>query len=561
LTTLRINNLALIDDISVELSEGFNVFTGETGAGKTIILRGIELLLGARGDVEKIRAGRDRLEVEGLFQVEAGSKAMELAREQGLADEEESGTLLLRRAMTGDGKSRCWINGRMCNVSTLAAVGEFLVDVHGQHEHQRLLKAGNHLEYLDACGGEEHQELLASYREAYRRWREALGDLEKSSVDEKRRLEEMEEMRSVISAIEKVSPRRGELEELERRLRAAREHENLFRLVNEALERLEPAEADGAVDRLASAQALLKKAAGIDSRLDQQSESLEEAWNRLSDTVREIRSYREEMSCGPEDIDAMEGRLFALRELYRKHGGGWDEVSGALEKARARLEELEGYNVRMDKLKEAVDERMEGMKQLAESLSSSRETLADRLKRAVASELADLGMEGYRFEVRVDRRAEFSESGRDKAEMLISPAQGEGMMPIARTASGGELARLMLALKMALARADQVPTLIFDEVDAGIGGMTAERIGEKLAALSGFHQVICVTHLPQIAARADRQLRIYKRSAGERTSTEIEPLDGEGREREITRMLGGSEETARRHARELIRRAKGGRRA
>ena len=556
--SLRISNLALIEDVTVEFREGFNVFTGETGAGKTIILQGLELLLGARGDSEKIRSGKERLEVEGLFNVPENSKVRELLEEQGLLDEEDGDQLLIRRVITAEGKSRCWINGRMCNVSTLSSAGEFLVDLHGQHEHQRLLRPVNHLEYLDGLGDAGHLALLREYQEAWRGWKRTVRELEELAAREKERDWRLEELRERIKEIESVSPRPGELEGLEDELRAARNREELFRLVSEASTLLEAeGVAGGAVDRVASARALLQKAAALDPRLGVQVMTLEEAWNGLLEAARELGRYLESMAHDPGEIEAMEGRVFALRELYRRYGGGWEEVRDALDEARRGLEELQSASGRLEELRGEAQRRERLMEEAGEKLSWSRRELAGLLEGEVNAELSELGMSGATFRVALESADRFTETGRDRVEMLISPASGEEAMPIAKIASGGELSRLMLALKMVLARADQVPTLVFDEVDSGIGGVTAGRIGEKLAGLSAYHQVVCVTHLPQIAACADVQFRIFRSEEGGRAVTRLEELQGEGRVEELARMLGGGGESASRHAQQLLR---GGRR-
>ncbi len=556
LRALSIKNLALIDEISIELDEGLNVFTGETGAGKTIILHGLELLLGARGDAEKIRSGSERLEVEGLFEEPCDSRALEILRQQGLAEGDECGQILVRRTMSSDGKSRCWINGSLCNVSTLGAIGEFLVDVHGQHEHQRLLKPGNHLEYLDRYGDGGHQSLLESYEESYRLWRDVLDELKNNAMAEDIRKKTVSDSREVIASIEAISPQPGELETLEIKLRAAREHETLFRFLEQAEAQLDDELRGGAVDRLASALSLMRKAEGVDPRLADLADMLEVAWSNSAEAASGIRRYREEMSFDPDEVESMESRVFAIRELYRKYGGGWDEVRKELEAARRRIEVMESYASRMRELEEIAASRRNAVEALSVELTASRNGLARKLRQAVSEEIEDMGMTATSFEIRMEKRGDLTEAGRERIEMMISPAPGEPLMPISRIASGGELARLMLALKIALARADQVPTLVFDEVDAGIGGMTAGNIGAKLSALSRYHQVLCVTHLPQIAAFADRQFRIFKKESDSRMMTKIEELDGEGRVAELARMLGGEEKTAKQHARALMRSVK-----
>jgi DNA repair protein RecN (Recombination protein N) len=550
--TLSIHNLALIDEITIEFEAGLNVFTGETGAGKTIIVSGLDLLIGARADSDRIRSGEERLEVEGVFSCPAGGEVARILEEQGLADETEPDLVLVRRVVTRDGKNRCWVNGRICGASTLAALGEYMVDIHGQHEHQRLLNPRNHLEYLDCFGGDGHLARLAEYHAAFAAWREAKRRAEEAHLNEAERLQQLDILGFQVKEIEQVGPVEGELEELEELRRLMQNREVLFSQAGEALEALS-GEGTGSTETLAAAVSALGKAEAVDPRLERLRAELEDAATRVEETARELRGYLEGLQFEPAELEETERRIFDLKDLYRKYGASFEEVMAFAEKAAARLRELENYDDNRERLRGEVEQREKEAAALAAEVGTRRRELAGRLEVEAMGELAELGMEGVTFTVGLQPREGFGETGAEAVEFMISPGRGEPAKPIARIASGGELARLMLALKIVLARADQVDVLVFDEVDAGIGGLTAGKIGAKMATLAAYHQVITVTHLPQIAARATSQFRISKSEKGRRRVTGIERLDAEGRREEIARMLGGTSESALRHADELLR--------
>ncbi len=482
--SLSIRNLALIEEVAMDFSAGFNAFTGETGAGKTIIVSGLDLLIGARADSERIRSGEERLEVEGLFTCEEGSRVARALEEQGLEGEGDAGEVLVRRVITRDGRNRCWVNGRMCPASALASLGEFLVDIHGQHDHQRLLEPRNHLEYLDRFGGDGHLGRLAEYRAAYAAWREASRRAEGARMDEAERLQQLDILRFQAREIELVNPVEGELEELEDQRRLMQNAETLFSQAGEACEAL-TAEGSGSSDTLAAAVAALGKVEEVDPRLARLREELQDAAARVDEAVRELRGYLEGLQFEPAALDEAERRIFDLKDLYRKYGSSFEGAMAFAAKAAARLRELEDYEDNLERLENEAGEREREASGLAEQLSSVRRELAGRLRSETAAELAELAMEGVEFSIDLGEREGLGESGGDTVEFMISPGRGEPARPIARIASGGELARLMLALKIVLARADEVDVLVFDEVDAGIGGLTAGRIGAKMSQARG----------------------------------------------------------------------------
>jgi DNA repair protein RecN (Recombination protein N) len=552
LRELHVRDLALIEEATLEFGRGLNVLSGETGAGKTVLVGALELLLGGRGDSSMVRDGAGRLEVEAAFGF-TGGILLEAAEKEGLdlADDEE---IVIRRIMTADGKGRCYVNGTMCTVGTLSRLGENLVDIHGQHEHQRLLRPASHLDYLDASGAPAHHELLQDYRGFYARWREARGELEIASMDEAERLREIDLLRFQVREIEAAAPGEGEMEELLKERRRMQNREELFNAVRDAYILVGGETEEGALDRVGSAEAVLEKASSLDEDVSAWMERLREAQGQLADLVHELRAYAESLQFEPGRLEEVELRLRVLSELARKYGRDTALILEHLERARKRLAELENLDARRDGLREEVASRQEELAGIAAKLTAARTDLAGELAGKVNRELAELNMAGMRLSVELKGGGDFGERGMDEVEFKISPGQGLPYQPIRRIASGGELSRIMLALKLSLARADDVPTLVFDEVDAGIGGTTADVLAEKLSRISAYHQVFSITHLPQVAALADTHMAVCKRETSRGIVTEVEFLDRGRRIDELARMLGGNEGTARKHAQSMLKR-------
>lgn len=555
LKELHVRNLALIEEARVEFGPGLNVLTGETGAGKTVLVEALLLLLGGRGDSGLVRAGARRLEVEAAFEIPPDAEVRKKALQEGL--EIDGKELILRRVVGEDGKGRCYANGTMCTVAGMARLGEYLVDVHGQHEHQRLLKPGNHLSYLDDYGSGAHLEMLGRYSELWKRWREGCRRLQAACMDEAERLREIDLLSFQVQEIEAVGPREGELEELLKERKRMQNREELFNAVRDAYLAIAGGEdGEGALDLLGEAESAAVKARSLDDDLETWPESIRGAAEDLGDLSRCMRSYLESLDFEPGRLEEVELRLRSLSDLARKYGRDTAGILEHLESSRLRLHELQGLDTAREELQREADEAEASMKEVAAALSSSRKKLAAKLSREVNRELSELNMAGMAFRVEMRESADYGERGRDTVEFTISPGKGHPYRPIARIASGGELSRIMLALKLALARADAVPTLVFDEVDAGIGGGTADVLAEKLQRISRYHQVFSVTHLHQIAAFSDRHISVSKRETPQGITTEIETLEGERRVVELTRMLGGDESTAREHALSMLEKGK-----
>lgn len=554
LRDLTIRNVAVIDELTVTFAPGLNVLTGETGAGKSILIDALQLVLGARGGEGLLRAGADEAAVEAAFEGDPGSRAAALLQAEGIAAEPGE-PLILRRHLFRDGRTRGYAGGRLTSMATLRALGECLVDIHGQHPGQLLLDPRRHRDLLDGYAGLAEE--ARAYRDRYGAWqalrreREALLQAERERVE---RQDLLEFQRREIEAA-RLGPDEEEALSAEHAILA--NHERLFAAVEQAYAALE--ESDGAVlARLAAAAGRVREAASIDPRLREILEALEAGAVHLGEAARGLRDYRGRIEFDPARLDAIETRLHEIGKLKRKYGSSVAEVLAHLTRVRADLLALERSEARLGELDQALTAAQGDLQSRAERLSAARGSAAPKLQEAILAEVRELGMARAAFEVRVSPSAAGEASlgphGMDEVEFLISPNPGEPLKPLHKIASGGELSRTMLAIRVILAAADQTPTLIFDEVDAGIGGHTAEMVGRKLTAVSRQRQVLCVTHLPQIACFADQHILVAKRTLRDRTQTAVQVLESSERVQEIARMLGGPSrsDTPLQHATELL---------
>ncbi|MFA0750074.1 MAG: hypothetical protein SLRJCFUN_000477 [Candidatus Fervidibacter sp.] len=565
LTELLIKNLAIIDEVQVTLQPGFNVLTGETGAGKSIIIHALSFLVGERGDPDLIRTGADALLVEAVFDLRTAPQVRASIGELGF--ELEDDTLILTRELNRSGRSRCRVNGRAATVSMLKQIGKALLDIHGQHEHQSLLDATNHLAFLDAFGGDQLIPLKERYANLYRQLMQVERELTELQRSERERMQRLDLLRYQADEIDKANLREGEEEELQQeRLRLAHA-ERIAERVNLAVERLSGD--GGALETLGEAVQLLKDAAEFDPILRQPHDTLNQALDTLQDLAFELERYARHIEFDPQRLEEVEARLDFLRRLKRKYGDSIAAILRYRQQIAQELERLETSEERLEALQKERERLRKALADAAHALSQMRAELARQLERAVQSHLKALMMERAKFKVALERTPDpdglalpdgsfaFGREGIDRVEFLIATNPGEPLKPLAKIASGGELARVMLALKACLQRAHEIPVLIFDEVDVGIGGRTAEAVGEKLREVARYAQVLCVTHLPQIAALADWHLRVEKVDDGKRTRVLVTPLEGEERVRELARMLSGKQITAAslQHAQELLQRA------
>ncbi len=551
LQELHVTNFALIDRLSLSFGAGLNILTGETGAGKSIIIDALGLALGERASGDVVRTGAERALVEASFDL-SGAPPEVRARlaEAGLDAEEGDDALLVSREIArAGGKSSCRVNGRLMPVSALRAIADGLVDVHGQHEHQALLHADRHIDILDQWCGPAALALraevaaLSSALNALRREREQL------LTDARERARTLDLYRFQQEEILGAKLRPGEEDEL-----AA----DRSRLAN--AERLSAAArtgygalSDGALDALNAALAAVTHAAALDDALAPVLEALNGAVSYAEDAAHTLRDYGDAVEFNPERLEEIESRLEALRTLKRKYGETVDEIIGYGAELTEKLDRLENAEARGDELSAAIGKAEAAVGKTAAKLTKARREAGAEFAPKIMRELSDLGMAATRFEVSVEPQP-VTAKGADRVEFLLSPNPGEPLRPLARIASGGEMSRIMLAMKGVLVRAGATPTMIFDEVDVGVGGRTAQTIADKLGALAGQAQILCITHLPQIASRADTHFAIEKRVEAGRTTVSVTPLDADGRVEEIARMLGGTRRTEAvvQHAREML---------
>ena len=561
LLELRIRNFAIIEEAHLEFAPGLNVLSGETGAGKTIILSALGLLLGSRASPDMIRAGHKEAIVEGLFQLEGELGIPELAAAtDGVARRE----LLIRRTVAEGGRSRVMIDGGIATVQTVAKVGAALVQVYGQHEQHSLLRADSHREILDRYAGLEGQ--LTAYRELYakaQQVQERLRDLERR---EKERNDLLELARFRLTELERAGISHGEDDELMRERTVLANASKLAAAANEAEQALYGAD-NAAIDTVAGAEARLAEAAALDPKLAGVMDMIKSARANLEEAARELGAYGARIEADPARLEAIENRLQELTLLKRKYGGSIDSALETLARSRTEIAELEGIGESKQQAEAAMNRALDELAASAQALTEARKRAAADLGRRMETELKTLGMRSPGFEPRLGalavedagftyREGAFGPAGSDTIEFHLSPNLGQPAMPLLRIASGGELSRVMLALKRLEAQRRGIATMIFDEVDAGIGGAVAQVVGRKLRQLSRFHQILCVTHLAQIAAYADRHFVVEKEERRGSTRSSVELLEPAGRTEELARMLGGEvSDKFRRAARELLDRA------
>jgi DNA repair protein RecN (Recombination protein N) len=533
---LSVRHLAVIDQLEVEFEPGLNVVTGETGAGKSMLVEAIDLLLGARASADLVRTGEDLATVQAIFERADGRE------------------VIVRREISAQGRSRAFIDDALATSTALRELGSALVALHGQHEHQALLDASEHVDWLDAFDGAiEPASRVAS---ACDEWRAASAALERTELDDREKRARIEIASFQLQEIEKIAPVDGEDHTLAARRSVLANAERLSRLSAEAYSALYEGEG-AALGALASVWKRVDELASLDARFAPYAGERADIHARLSELAHMLRSYASSLEASPEELQRVEDRLAALERLKKKHGPSLADVLVRAETLRTDLAEMDAGAERVAELTARKRDAAARFLDLARERSGRRRTAAVRLARALERDLGDLAMPKSRAEVRLrtnEDSAVWSRRGIDAAEFLLSPNPGEEVRPLARIASGGELSRIMLALRMLVARDEAPRTLVFDEVDAGIGGEAADAVGARLQALAAREQVLCVTHLPQIAARSDVHLQLTKQVRAGRTTIALTRLDVAGREFEIGRMIAGAEVSpqVRASARELL---------
>jgi DNA repair protein RecN (Recombination protein N) len=559
LRELRIENLLLIERAELRLGEGLNAITGETGAGKTVLAHSLDLLMGGKARAQIVRPGAQEAWVEGVFDLPEGllgePEFAELAERLPEGAEE----VVLGRRVSAGGRTSAFVAGRAATAADLKLLGGRLLAFFGQHEHRKLTISSAQLEVLDGFVGAEHMELRRAYRDAHRGVGGLQAELAELREREGSRERDLDLYRYELSEIEEVAPVPEEREAMAGERERLRHAEGLREAASVAHAGLAGADADGggAAAALAQAEAALQGAAGLDPALDALAERVAALVVELGDVASELRDYAEGVEADPGALLAIEERLEAIDRLERKHGGSVESVLAHAERCREEIARLEGAGERSAEAEAALAEAEARRAELGERLSAGREAAAGPLQERVAAELESLAMPGAMLEVVLEPHPDgYGASGRETVELRVAPNPGIEPAPLRDAASGGELSRVMLALS-GLGRAASAGTMVFDEIDAGIGGNTARVVGERLRALGQGRQVICITHLPQVASLADVHFRLEKDVVGEQTLATVERLDGEAVVEEIRRMLGGSgsDEAATKHAQELLKAA------
>lgn len=558
IVSMSIKDLAVIEATSMEFGPGLTVLTGETGAGKSIIIAALSLLLGDRAQTDAIRRGADRAEVEGLFRLAPHSRAAaELeALDLGFDDDEQIDgaiTLLIRRVISRTGRGRVYINGRLATVANLRAVSQGLVDITSQHQHTQLLDDRHHLAVLDRFGGLD--EGVAEFRQAYEIWREAARARDELRSVEAKRLQREDFVRFQLQELDDLNPQDGERARLvEERSRLA--HADKLASASASAGKDLCGGRDTADAALRRAIRALDDAGGVDAALDALRERVETARIDLEDASHELAMYSRNVDADPRRLAETDDRIAAIRKLERKHGADEGGLVAITEALRAEVDTFESLEINIQEAEALVTTTEAAARVLAEGVSQQRKVAAAALEERVTEELAALAMPDAKIRFELEPRPTLAATGVDSGSLSIETNRGEGFGPIGKVASGGELSRVLLALKRALSHADPVETCIFDEIDTGTGGAVADAIGRQLAALADERQVMVITHLAQVAARANHHLKVDKTVVGDRTTTSVETLDAKRRHDEIARMLGGLEITkkTRDHAAELLSR-------
>ncbi|MDR3050641.1 MAG: DNA repair protein RecN [Oscillospiraceae bacterium] len=565
LLELSIQNLALIDAVTISFAPGFNVMTGETGAGKSIVVDAVNLALGERGDRMAIQTGADRARVEALFDVAGNAAVLQALADLGI--EAQDGVLTVSRELTATGRHICRVGGSLVPLNMLKQIAEFLLDMHGQHEHQSLLDTKRHLGFLDAFGDAAHAALQAGMRGAYQAWHACARDLVKLREAMTQREQRLDLLRFQLAELDGAHLRAGEEEDLEKQHTFFRNAEKITDGVERAFAALYAGEGShrAAMDALREGVDAMNPLAKLDEGYAALHERLEELYYQLEDAAMELRGMRDGLEYDPANADAVEARLDAIGRLRRKYGQTTRDMLATRERIAAELDTLQDAEENEQTLVKRCADLAAALYRQAEALSHARRALAESFERRVDAQLADLGMPHARLRVRFEplppleaAGVAYTPQGLDRIEFLLTANLGEQEKPLARIASGGELSRIMLALKSMAAETSGIPSMVFDEIDTGISGRMAQVVAEKMASLAKGHQVICVTHLPQIAAMADAQFLVEKGVENGKTRTHVHALDVQQRVQELARIVGGADpqgESSLQHARTLLREA------
>ena len=534
LQSLHVHNFALLEDAHADFTPGFNVFTGETGAGKSILIDAFGMVLGGRASVDYVRSGTEGLWVQAVFDITNQEDIKNILREQGLEAEDD---LFLKRQISAAGKSRALVNGVQVPLAVLKQIGTALVDIHGQHENQALLKPEAARLVTDAFGGATLQAALTAYQKDYALYVKANKTLAQLQQDNEEQDLLMDRYAWEINEITKANLVVGEEEGLEAEARLLQNSERIIRSVNAAYEQLD--DEDAVLARLARVRDELVYAARYDERLQSLAEVVDSAWINLDDCRSELADYLSRSDFNEERATEVQQRLDTIYRLHKKYGGSTEAVLAYLESTQAKLAQLQNIAAALEKAQHELTQATKRLQVAAATLTKERERSAAALSQSITTHIHDLAMPNGRLEIAITPLERFTTTGRDAVRFLFSGNLGEPLNDLEKVASGGELSRIALAMKTVLMHTTQVGTMVFDEIDTGVGGVTAQKMAEKIAAIATVGQVLCITHLPQIAAFADNHIYIEKKSAEGRTATVLTVLDYNQRLQELVRMTAG----------------------
>ncbi len=551
LKQLYIKNVAVIEELNIDFFKGLSVLTGETGAGKSIIIDSIGLLKGDRGSKSIIRSGEEKARVDGVFDADMET-AQKIADILGTEPEEE---IIISRQISSDGKNTVRINGVPANINMLREIGSYLVNIHGQHDNVSLLQPKNHIEFLDSFGKEEISPALMEYKSYFAKCAELSDKISAIDTDDREKLRRKDMLQFQIAELDEASLEIGEDESLMARKAVLDNSQKICENTRRAYDAIYGSDSGTSYDSLWEAINLLEKITGFDDEIDSVYDALSDAADVINEKARELRRINDSLSFDSEESDAIEERLELISTLKRKYGKTIEEITEFHQRARSELEEIETSDERLTSLKEELEKNKKILKEKAEKLSLLRKKYAAALSEKIMAELSELNMEKVQFGTQFAGQESFKSNGCDAVEFTVRTNVGEEAKPLAKIASGGELSRIMLAIKSVLKNSDPIDTSVFDEIDTGVSGAAAQKIGEKLKKMAGNSLVLCITHLPQIAALADNHYLITKSVEDGRTHTKLKLLDFDQRVDEIARTLGGATVTdiTRENARQLLK--------
>lgn len=531
---LLIQNFAIIENTEIEFEDGLNIITGETGSGKSIVIEAVSLALGARADSSFVRSGKDKAVIQ-------------------LAASLDGQDYVITREISATGKNLCRLNGQLVTLGEISALASRIADIHGQYDNQNLRDPRQHLALVDQYRDAEISPLRAEFDAAYAAYKESRGQLDTLLKSEKESRKQADFYRFELAEIQRVDPAPEEDEELTEQIAILQNSEKIFSAVESAYGPLDENEFN-VLSLMGNIQSSLESIRNFSREFAETADIFNDAYYGLQDVAARLAGIREQISFRPEELDKLISRLDQIDELKKKYGGSIGDVLAYRDRIQQELSQLENFDELRGTLEQETKQRLRALRTAAAALTGARQASAEALGQAIESELHDLNFDSARFEIRISAAPAISAEGGDEAEILISTNRGEPLKPLIRVASGGEISRIMLAIKNITGTYDKIPTMIFDEIDAGISGITASIVGRKLREISSSHQIICITHLPQIAACGDANYRICKETDANSTYTHVDRLDEEATVDEIARLLGGEiiTETTRRSARELI---------